>query len=551
MNKDGINRRDFIKSILAGVSVAALDWSSFPIAEGTEIGENEFDAVIIGSGLGGLSCAAAFARQKFKVLVLEQHSAPGGYATTFKRPGGFEFDVSLHSTVVGERSGVANLIPGFPEITDVTFVPHPNLYRAIFPDHQFRVPQKDLPSYIKILSGYFPEEANGIVGLFDDMTGIAEDIQRLSRSMSQVDMSQFPSVYPHLFNSFNKTWGQLVDARIKDPKLKAMVSALWGYFGLPPSKLASLYYALPTIQYLTEGGCYPIGRSQKISDTFVSFIEERGGKVMLRTRVGEILIKDHVAYGVKTADGKEYKGRVVVSNANAYDTFHTMMNEDEFLKDYLAKMDTYSVSLSSFQVFLGLKKDLIGEVGIPDTEIFCAAGYDPEAEFKAALEAKVDGETFGVTLYDNIYREYTSERFSPEGKNTLSIIMLQGYDYWKEYEEDYFKGEKTEYRKEKERMADILIAGVEKKLLPGLSDAIEVREVGTPLTNVRYTGNYRGAIYGWDQTLDNANPNRMPHETPIENLFLSGAWTKPGGGYGGVIYSGLECFGEIMNKWRG
>ncbi|KPJ59694.1 MAG: hypothetical protein AMJ46_10105 [Latescibacteria bacterium DG_63] len=546
MNKDGMNRRDFIKSILAGVSVAALDWSSFPTAEGTELGNDEFDAVIIGSGLGGLSCAAGFARQGFKSLVLEQHYVPGGYATTFERPGGFVFDVSLHSTVIGERGGIPNLIPGFPEITDIRFVPHPTLYRAIFPEHQFRVPQKDLPSYIKILSGYFPDEVDGIVGLMDDMTGIAEDIGKLSRARGEVDMSTFPSRFPHLFNSYNKTWGELVDARIKDPKLKGIVSALWGYFGLPPSQLASMYYALPTIQYLTEGGYYPVGKSQKISDAFVKFIEERNGKVTLKTRVKEILIKDHSAYGVRTDDGKEYKGKVVVSNANAYDTFHTMMREDEFLKDYLATMDGYSVSLSSFQVFLGLKKDLVREVGIPDAEIFCTTSYDPEADFKEAIEGRVKDGNFGLTLYDNLYKGY-----SPEGKNTLTIIALQGYDHWKNYESDYFKGNKTEYRKEKERMADILIGSVEKRLLPGLSDAIEVKEIATPLTNVRYTGNYRGAIYGWDQTLDNSTPRRLPHVTPIENLYLSGAWTSPGGGYGGVLWSGLECFGEIMNKWRG
>ncbi|UCF78162.1 MAG: NAD(P)/FAD-dependent oxidoreductase [Candidatus Eiseniibacteriota bacterium] len=546
MQRDGINRRDFIKSILAGASIVALDWASLPIADGKELGENEFDAVIIGSGLGGLSCAAAFARQGFKPLVLEQHSIPGGYATTFARPGGFVFDVSLHSTVVGERDGIHNLIPGFPEIEDVRFVPHPYLYRAIFPEHEFRVPQKDLPGYIKILSDYFPDEAEGIAALMADMSGISGDIGKLSQAQGQVDMSRFPMEFPYLFSSFSKTWGQLVDARIKNPKLKAIVSALWGYYGLPPSKLASIYYALPTIGYLTEGGYYPVGRSQKISDAFVSFIEERGGKVKLKTRVKEILTKDHAAYGVKAEDGSEYRGKVVVSNANAYDTFHTMMQEDEHLKDYLAKMDGYSVSLSSFQVFLGLKKDLVREVGIPDTEIFCAAGYNPEAEFEDALHARVEGGAFGLMIYDNLYDGY-----SPEGKNTLGIIATQGYDHWKKYEEDYFKGNKTEYRKEKERMAAILIKNVEKKLLPGLSAAIEVKEIGTPLTNVRYTSNYRGAIYGWDQTLDNSNPNRMPHATPIENLYLSGAWTSPGGGYGGVLWSGLECFGQIMAKWKG
>lgn len=88
------------------------------------------DAVIIGSGLGGLSCAAAFARKGYRPLVLEQHDKSGGYATAFRRPGGFLFDVSLHSTTVGQRNGVRNLIGGFPEITEVEFVPHTHLYRA-------------------------------------------------------------------------------------------------------------------------------------------------------------------------------------------------------------------------------------------------------------------------------------------------------------------------------------------------------------------------------------------------------------------------------------
>ncbi len=538
-----MERRDFIRSLLAGASVLALDWSLFPTGASADLGENEFDAVVIGSGLGGLSCAAAFARQGFKPLVLEKHYIPGGYATTFKRPGGFVFDVSLHSTSVGEREGIHNLIPGFPEITDVEFVPHPNLYRAIFPDYDFRVPQKDLPGYIKMLVGYFPDEKQGIEGIFEDMKGVAKDIGKLSSAKGQVDMSRFPVDFPYLFKSYTKTWGQMVDTHIKNPKLKAIVSALWGYYGLPPSKLASLYYALPTIGYLQEGGYYPVGRSQKISDAFVKFIEERGGKVMLKTKVKEILVKDHSAYGVRTADGGEYTGKVVVSNANAYDTFHSMMKEDDYLKDYLARMDQFSVSLSSFQVFLGLKKDLIGKVGITDTEIFCTTEYDPESEYQAALKAEVEG-GFGLMLYDNLYKGY-----SPEGKNTLNIITLQGYDHWKRYEADYFGGKKDAYRKEKVRMADILINQVEETLLPGLRDVIEIKEIGTPLTNVRYTGNYRGAIYGWDQTLDNSGQSRLPHTTPVKNLYLSGAWTKPGHGYSGVLWSGLECFGEIMQNW--
>jgi phytoene dehydrogenase-like protein len=544
MFPDQMKRRDFIKSLVAGVSTLALDWSVLPRGAAAQKSENEFDAIIIGSGLGGLSCAAAFARQGFRPLVLEKHDRPGGYATTFTRPGGFVFDASLHSTTVGERGGIHNLIPGFPEIDDVEFVPHPNLYRAIFPEHDIRVPQKNLQGYLELLTGYFPEEKAGIEALFADMKGVAADINKFSSANGQVDMSRFPADFPYLFNCYNKTWGQMVDARFKNPKLKAIVSALWGYYGLPPSKLAGYYYALPTIGYLEHGGFYPRGRSQKISNAFVQFIEKHGGKVLLNQPVTEILTKGQTVIGVKTEDGKTYSGRVVISNANAYDTFHTLMKPPAALAEYVTRMEQFSVSLSSFQIFLGLKKDLIREVGIKDTEIFHETGYDPEVGYQNSLNADVENGGFGLMLYDNVYAGY-----SPKGKNTLVILVLQGYDHWQPYEAGYFNSHKATYHAEKQRLADILIDKTERTLLPGLRNAIEVQEIGTPLTNVRYTGNYRGAIYGWDQTLDNSGPLRLPHATPIKNLYLAGAWTQPGHGYGGVIGSGLQCFGEIMKNW--
>jgi all-trans-retinol 13,14-reductase len=540
-----LHRRDFLKAFLAGVPVLALDWESFPKGKRTGKEEAEFDAVIIGAGLGGLSCAAAFARQGFKPLVLEQHYVPGGYASTFKRPGGFVFDVSLHSTTVGERNGVWNLIPGFPEIKDVEFIPHPYLYRAIFPDYDYRVAQRDLQKYIAELIGHFPEEEQGIQGIFEDMEGLSQDINRYSQAGDKVDMSRFPKDFPYLFKSYTKTWGGLMDMRIENPKLKALVSSLWGYYGLPPSKLACFYYALPTISYLQDGGFYPIGRSQKVSDAFVKFIEDNGGEVKLKTKVEKILVKDRVAYGIETSDGEEYKGKVVVSNSNAFDTFLKMVDEKELLKDYVANFEKYSISLACFQVFLGLNKDLVGELGIEDSEIFFVTGYDDDAAYQAMLEADVENSGFGLMLYDNVYKGY-----SPEGKNTVNILTLQGYSHWEKYEKDYWKGNKKDYWAEKERMADILIKKVEEAVLPGLSAAIAIKEIGTPLTNVRYTGNYRGAIYGWDQTMNNTGPNRVPHSTPVKNLYLAGAWTQPGHGYGGVIPSGLECFAEIMKTWE-
>lgn len=545
MNQIQLPRREFLKLLTGTFAVGSLDWSTFPAGPFAKSEGNDADVLVIGSGLGGLCCAAAFARQGFKPIVFEQHDKPGGYATVFSRPGGFTFDASLHSTTVSERNGIFNLIQGFPEITDVEFIPHPNLYRAIYPEHDFRVPQRDLKGYVDMLVKLFPDEKAGIEGLFDDMKGLLNEIIRLSQARGQVDMSRFPVDFPLVFKFNNKPWGDMVDARLKNLKLKGLVSGQWGYYGLPPSKLSSFYYALPNIGYLTGGGFYPKGRSQAIGDALVKFIVGHGGKVMLNTRVEKILMSEHTAIGVATADGKEYKSRAVVSNANAFDTFQKMIDDKVFLAEYQAKWQQYSVSLSSFQVFLGLKEDLVGKLKIPDSEIFIESSYDPEASYQGALKGDVENSGIGVTLYDNIYKGY-----SPEGKNTLNILALQGYEPWVKFEKDYLNGNKTEYRKEKERMAAILIQKAERTLLPGLSKAIEVKEIGTPLTNVRYTSNYRGAIYGWDQTVNNSGNVRVGHKTPIKNLYLAGAWTRPGHGYGAVIGSGLECFGEIVQSWQ-
>jgi all-trans-retinol 13,14-reductase len=542
MSENQLLRRDFLRMAACALPAAALDWSLFPRKTAAE--GSDYDVVVIGSGLGGLTCAAAFARQGFKPLVIEQHDKPGGFATAFKRPGGFYFDVSLHSTSAGERDGIHNLIYGFPEITSVEFLPHPSLFRAIYPEHDLRVPQKDLQGYLALLTRHFPEEEKGIAALFADMQGLSDEINRLSAAHGKVDYSTFAIDFPNLARYGGKSWGTMVDAHLKDPKLKAIVSGQWGYYGLPPSKLSCFYYALPFLGYLTGGGYYPRGRSQDISSAFARYIEEHGGKILLKTRVDKILLDKGAATGVVTADGKVWPARAVVSNASPFETFRRLVGDPGILAAEEAKWKNYSVSLSCLQVFLGLKEDLVGKLGITDSEIFTESGYDHEAAYQNALVGKVESGGVGITLYDNIFKGY-----SPAGKNTVNLMVLQGYAPWEKYEADYRAGHKKAYRKEKERLADILIAKAEKSLLPGLARAIQVKEIGTPLTNWRYTGHYRGAIYGWDQTLNNSGNSRVGHTTPVKNLYMAGAWSNPGHGYGAVIPSGLQCFAEIMKSW--
>ncbi len=544
MNDSALPRREFLEMLAGVFALPAIDWNAFPSAQSTRGKRNDYDVVVIGSGLGGLSCAAAFARKGYRPLVIEQHDKVGGFATSFRREGGFNFDVSLHSTTVGERDGVNNLIYGFPEIKSVEFVAHPNLFRSIYPDHDIRVAQKDPSAFVAQLISLFPDEKEGITGLFDDMKGLAGDINRLQDAKGKVDMSRFPVEFPALFKFHQSTWGQMVNLRIANPKLRAIVSSQWGYYGLPPSKLSCFYYAMPFMGYLRHGGYYPKGRSQDISNAFAKYIESHGGRILVKTRAEKILVKDGAATGVATSNGKKYTARAVVSNASPFATLGRMVEDQALVAEYLERCKQYTVSLSSFQVFLGLKEDLVKKLGITDSEIFVETSYDPEAAYAGAVKGDVESGGFGLTLYDNLF-----EGYSPAGKNTVNIMTLQGYDHWEKFEGNYKSGDKRAYRQEKEQMAQILIDKVEKALMPGLRAAIEVIEVGTPLTNWRYTGHHRGAIYGWDQTVNNSGNSRVGHTTPIKNLYLAGAWSRPGHGYGAVIPSGIECFAEAVKNW--
>ena len=193
-------------------------------------------------------------------------------------------------------------------------------------------------------------------------------------------------------------------------------------------------------------------------------------------------------------------------------------------------------------VWLGLNRDLRGKIRGFSTHV--SSGRGPEADYQACLEGDIENGSFGVAVYDNIF-----EGYSQPGTSTLQLIFLCGFTPWRRYAADYNSGRKTDYNMEKERWTDILIQRAEKALIPGLSSMIAVKEAGTPLTNRRFTGNTDGAIYGFEQSMDNAYMTRVENRTPVKGLYLAGAWGNPGGGYAGVFRGGQSAFQAMMEDW--
>ena len=546
MTNHPISRRSFLSITAMAAAATALDWSRIEALAAKMKPKADYPTVVIGAGLGGLCCGALLAKEGVPVTVLEKHDIPGGYATAFDRAGGkFRFEVSLEGTAI-EEGGAGQMLRHLGINDKLQWVALPDVFRVRAGDKDILFPQRDPEGFIRELARAFPQEAKGVRGFVQEVLDIYEETHSYgarSKFLKTVLKPIFPLEYPKMWSVRNKTLADLLDAHVKNRAAKEVLSAMWPYYGLPPSKLSGFYYAVATGGYLKHGSYYIKDRSQALSDSLVEVIEAAGGKVLLGTEAIRILMSEGAVSGVRTASGEVFPARAVVSNASVLRTFQDMLPPDATSREYLQKLSSYRPSISCFIVWLGLNRELRGTVPWYSTGV--GSGRGAEADYLSCIRGEVEKCSFGVTLYDTLYQGYSSP-----GTSTLTILCLSGYDPWRKFEADYRAGNKTAYQMEKDRWTDILIRRTEEHLIPGLRSMIEVKEAGTPLTCWRYTGNTHGAIYGFEQSMDNAFMNRIRNRTPVRGLYLASAWGSPGGGYSGVLRAGQQAFEQIMEDWN-
>lgn len=547
MTKIQLSRREFIAA--AGMGAAALTLAGLPaMAHAQGRGpQNAYPVVVIGAGLGGLTCAAYLARQGIPVTVVEQHNRPGGYATAFERAQGkFRFEVSLHGTSINNNTP-AQILDELGILERLELVPLPDIYRIKTPRGEVVVPQSDPKEFIDRLAERFPEEKEGIAGFINEMLAIHAETEAYghkSDALKRWTKLFFPMLYPKMWKVRTQTLTDLLGDHVKNPEARQLLSFLWGYYGLPPEKLSAFYYAIATASYLKNGSFYIKDRSQQLSDLLVEAIEMAGGELVYETAVEKVLLENKAVSGVTLSDGQVLPAKAVVSNASAVTLFNEMLPKGSVPADYLKQINAYRPSITCFQVWLGLNRPLRGE--LPGYSTSVNSNASPEKSYAMALQGDIENIPYTLCLYDNLF-----EGYSVSGTTTLSLFVLSGYEPWRRFEADYRAGKKEAYAAEKQRWTDTLIRRAEADLLPGLSAMIEVKEAATPLTNWRYTGNTEGAIYGFEQSLENAYMNRIDNQTPIEGLFLAGAWGQPGGGFTGVLRSGRLTFQAMMHTWGG
>jgi len=536
-----MDRRFFLQVSGLAAAYSLVGWK-FAGAAPKPTPNGGYDAIVIGAGLGGLTSAAYLAKNGFKTILLEQYDVPGGYATSFTRAsekGDFSCEVSLHSSVLG--SGHARqLLTELGVWEKLTLVDHPHSWCSRFPDLSIDVPAKcGLTAFERQLTSLFPDQAKGLADYFAMWRGVMAETHELDKGLPESSQNQFPALFPNLWLIRDKTVGQMVDAHVTDPKLKAILTQSCGYYGLPPSQLSAFYYLEPTGDYIENGGSYVKGTSQALSDTLAKAITDAGGEILFGAAVESILMDKGRAAGVKTHDGREFKAKVIICNASAPQLFGKLLPSGSVPKEELSKLDTYTYSPSSFIVWLGLNQDITKQ--FKHSEVSFYSSYDIESNYKEAMSCDFDHSGFALMVYDNLV-----PGFSPQGCSSISIMSICGYDIWKDMETDYLAGKKAQYNEKKKMLTDMLIAMVEKQAIPGLSKMIIMSDSATPLTNLRFTLNTAGALYGYNQSIDNSFMTRLPNKTGVPGLYLASAWGNPGGGFGGALLGGKSAFKDAV-----
>jgi phytoene dehydrogenase-like protein len=536
MNHQKMSRRQFA-SIAASAGLAlALDGGRINALAAKIQPKKDYPIVIIGAGMGGLTCGALLAQKGFPVTIVEQHNIPGGYATSFDRAAGkFTFEVSLHRTSLSPDT--LQVLKELGVLKRIALAEIPNNKRIITPSGNVRIPAGSEQN-INYLNEKYPHEREGLKKYLAEVQKLHDELAALKNNKGRPD---FPVQYPALWNIRDKTLAAYMDGFFKDPALKESLASDWASFGLPPSKLGAFIYVIAS-STMREKQYYIKDRSQDLSYALAEIIQGHGGKVLYKTPVEKILFNNNAVAGIATTKGKRLPARIVVSNASAITTMQKMLPANALPADYLERINKLRPSISSFVVWLGLKGDITET--IKDTRIVIYSGNGAEADYQASLVGDVENLSLSTVFYDNYYKGY-----SRPGTSTVTIVTMSGYKPWQRFAADYKAGNKAAYRKEKQRWVDIILNKVEQRALPGLAAMIEVKEAATPLTNWRYTGNNEGAIYGFEQSVDNCFLGRVKNRVPLQGLYLAGAWGNPGGGYGGAIRGGEQTFKKILEDW--
>ena len=483
--------------------------------------DDQYDAIVIGSGIGGLTTAACLSRMGKKVVVLEQHYTAGGFTHSYCR-NGYEWDVGVHyigdmgkSTTMGRKL--------FAHITDgsLQWAPMDADFDHIFlGDRRFTL-TAGKAAYRERLIEQFPADAAAIDTYLRYVKSVRDTLRLftlekvLPGPASTALRKRREKKQPPFFNL---TTREVLEKITDNQTLIAVLTGQWGDNGLPPAESSFIIHCMIAQHYM-NGGFYPVGGASRMAESIIPVIQASGGEVFTYASVEQIELERGVAVGVTMADGHSIRAPLIISNAGVINTFGKLLPPaaSETAR-YRPKLKQVKPSMASICLYIGLK-DSAENLGLPKSNFWIY----PSEHYEAELAKQTDDPDSAIPL---VYISFPSAK-DPDflrrypDRATIEIVAPGPYQWFAAWADKPWGKRGDDYDALKEKLSQRLLEQLYLKL-PHLRGKIDYYELSTPLSTDFFCRYSQGEIYGLNHDPSRFEQNWLKPKTTIPGLYLTG-----------------------------
>jgi len=495
----------------------------------------EFEVIIIGSGIGGLCCGSLLASRGKKVLICEAHSKPGGVAHAFSKNGYiFESGPSLWNGLesISNTSPLGQILYLLDEQIEVKKYKG---WKVLVPEGEFELEVGDLPFRKKIQELRGDEALNewdSFIKAVKPLSRIIDKMPLLTTSPENLNLKEILNLLKKFLpeikhaNNLRKGFGEIADKFLTDPFLSNWVDLLsFLISGMSMEDTNTAAMATLFNEWFSPNANleYPLGGSESVVNALVKGFKKNGGKLLLSSKIKNINFAKDVATGVTFENNETIKSKFIVTNCDIWNK--QSLFPSHLIGKFKAKEFKVEKCKSFLHIHLGF--DATNIKNLPIHTIW------------------VDKWERGITAERNIavfsIPSVLDSSMSPKGKH-----VLHGYtpanEPWEIWEN--IKPSSKEYNDLKEERCEVFMKPL-RKIIPDIDIRIELKMLGTPLTHQRFTNTHCGS-YG---PAISAKKSLFPgHKNPFKNVFSCGASTFPGIGIPAVAASGAYAAEAILGK---
>ena len=486
--------------------------------------------IIIGGGIAGLSAGCYGQMNGFRTRIFEMHKKkPGGLCTAWTRQG-YTINGCLHWLIgSGPGSQFHRIWQELGALEGKTIIDYEEYGRIEFADGKRVVFSTNLDRLEKDLHAIAPDDSAVIrefIAAARKCTRFEPPLEKAPEVMGLFDaIKMIATNLPLLWMlwKWNKVSLKEFGERFKSRHLREAFPMLF----MPDFPVS---FMLMTFAWLhNKAAGYPLGGSLPFSRSIETRYRSLGGEMVYQAKVVKILTANDRAIGIRLADGTEYFADLVISAADGHASIFDMLEGkyvDAKVRDYYERLIPFPPLV---YIALGVNRSF--------KDLPAATGY----AFELLDPLKVGGVEH---RYLDLHIYNFDPTLAPEGKTLLTTMFQTDYEYWSRLRND-----DAAYRAEKERIADRVITLLDKRF-PGLAAQVEMRDVASPTTFVRYTGNWKGSFEGWQVTPKTWSLGQVMQKTlsGLDNFYMAGQWVEPGGGLPAVAMSGRNVIQIICKK---